>query len=161
MFTLLFGIIKGFFKLVFGAIEFVLGFVLFAVISFFIVKGCCNYNRQIGSQPSVVVENSYSVNPQPHNTYNTVPAPAHSHTTYPSTPFCDPEGVEGAPVHYNNDVTYMFKDYHYCKQFQAGVWISCPVCHTGFYKKNMDHCFCSDACVRRYNQLVDALEPEG
>lgn len=149
MFTLLFGIIKGFFKLVGGIISFFFGGILLLVMCFFLVRGCCGGFGTQNDVPNTVYYNCQpSGYPDQHGSYcvpSTPPCQTHRHTNN----FRSDGGRFG-------DASYMFEEYHYNHQFGGGTYVFCPVCHTRFMKNSQDNCFCTDNCWHRYNEIVGA-----
>lgn len=152
MFTLLFGLIRGFFKLIGGIISFIIGGILLLLVCFFLAKSCSEFTydayRMERETPHHIEHNC----PQ---TYYQQQQRAYS---APKPQPCTPQRATNFQYNPNRfgDASYMFEEYHFIHQFNPGVMVACPVCHKQFYKNSVDNCFCSDACWHRYNDIVNA-----
>jgi hypothetical protein len=152
MFTLLFGIIRGFFKLIGGFISFIIGGILLVVLCIFFARSCSNssydaYRLGRGTPNHVEYDYSQTYYQQQNIMYNT-----------PQSQSYPPKKATNPKYDHNrlNDASHMFKEYHFNHQLNAGEYVACPVCHRQFCKNSVDNCFCTDECWRRYNDIVNA-----
>ena len=142
MFTLLFGLIRGFFKLIGGIISFIIGFVILVVMCVCFAKACGDFTYdayQMEKNTPHVTEHQCPQKDYYEQNRNCYPPQTNHNAVYrypnPPTPVYDSNTRSG----YNENASHMFEVYHYIHQFNPGTYVSCPVCHRSFYKNSIDN----------------------